>query len=145
MVIVSFVGCTKKKQLFDCTAKEMYTQSSLYRKICYHIDKEGCDYFIILSAKYGLLLPKTIIYPYDETLNNKSNNELKQWANNVFKQFKEFVEINNLETKQVTLKFYCGVRYRQLLIEKIQIEYPSFKIVIPMEGMGIGKQLQYLT
>lgn len=87
----------------------------------------------ILSAKYGLLDSRQVIDPYEQTLNKMSLDEVKRWAESVKKQLSSKVDFKKDEAI-----FLAGERYRRHLL-------PLFlKSNVPLEGMGIGKQLQYL-
>jgi hypothetical protein len=74
------------------------------------------------------------IEPYDKTLNKMRSNEIKEWANSVLNQLKKSTDIENDE-----FVFLAGNNYRKFLL-------PHFKhFKIPMLGLSIGKQLQWLS
>ena len=87
----------------------------------------------ILSAKYGLVDLNEEIKPYDKTLNNMNSKEIKEWANKVVNQLNK---ITNLENDEFI--FLAGDKYRKYLTHNLK----NYKI--PLKGLGIGKQLQYL-
>ena len=131
---IALISCTKSKKNYKCEAEILYSESTLFRKALYYI-KENYDKWFILSAKYGLLKPTSIIEPYDLTLNKFNNEEIKTWAENVWGSLKK--EINNKDK----LYFHCGENYRKGLIfylDKNKIEYE-----IPLRGISFGKQLQF--
>ena len=88
----------------------------------------------ILSAKHGLLKLTDEIEPYDKTLNNMRSNEIKEWSKKVVNQLKSVADLKNDE-----FTFLAGVKYRKFLIPELS------KIKIPMKGLKIGLQLQWLT
>jgi len=146
MKTIAFVGCTKKKQPYPCRAGTMYRPSTLFSKLCDYIGtNDPVDALFILSAKHGLLDPETTIEPYNETLNEKSVTELQEWSRNVVRDLEMFITERRLEDDDVTLKFYCGERYRRFVISSMEVRYPHWKIEIPMKGLGIGQQLRYLS
>jgi cytoplasmic iron level regulating protein YaaA (DUF328/UPF0246 family) len=92
------------------------------------------DGIYILSAKYGLLCLEDEIEPYDTTLNTMNAAEKKAWADSVLSQLKKAE--NTEETKFI---FLAGENYRKYLIPHLS------NTEVPMAGLPIGKQLQYLT
>ncbi len=91
------------------------------------------DAIFILSAKYGLLELDQEIETYNQTLNYMKSSEIKTWADEVFEELSLKTDIPNTE-----FIFLAGERYRKFLIPHM----PHFQV--PMQGLGIGKQLQYL-
>ena len=59
--------------------------------------------------------------------------EKKVWANNVLQDLRKVADLNNDE-----FIFLAGENYRKYLIPHIK----NYKI--PLKGLSIGKQLQYL-
>jgi cytoplasmic iron level regulating protein YaaA (DUF328/UPF0246 family) len=92
------------------------------------------DSIFILSAKYGLLNLSDKIEPYDKTLNTMKVKEIKEWSNMVLKQME-----NKVNLKSDEIIFLAGKNYRRFLVPEMK----NYKI--PMEGLGIGKQLQWIT
>lgn len=75
-----------------------------------------------------------IIEPYNVSLNNMGVAEIRSWAKTV---------IHELEKKASLIDdefiFFAGQKYRRFLLPEIK------KREVPMEGLGIGKQLKFLT
>lgn len=125
-----FLSCVKQKQNKPCEAKDMYI-SSLFKGSYKYAKQLGGDIYI-LSAKYGLLKPDTIIEPYEQTLNAEDRNGIKRWSKQVIEQMKK--EGINFNDKAV---FLCGKNYRMYLM-------PLFKTAAaPLKHLGIGKQLAF--
>ncbi len=95
------------------------------------------DQWYILSAKYGLTHPDTIIEPYEKTLNKISRQDRIKWSEDVFEKLKKYTQAED------EITFVAGQRYRQDLMHFLLKR--GNKIHVPMEGLGIGKQLQWLT
>lgn len=91
------------------------------------------DRIFILSAKHGLVCLDDEIDPYDETLNTKTSKEIKYWATQVLDSLKGEI---SLERDEVI--FLAGDKYRKYLVPFIK----NYRI--PLKGLTIGKQLQYL-
>jgi hypothetical protein len=91
------------------------------------------DRVFILSAKHGLLGLEQEIEPYEQTLNNMSVDEIKQWAGYVLGQIKDCCVIEGCE-----FIFLAGDKYRKYLLPYI----PNYSL--PLKGLRIGEQLQKL-
>ncbi len=127
---VAFISCVKDKLQGKHKAKDLYVSTFFKKSINYCLTKY--DKVCILSAKYGLLELDDVIENYDMTLNNFSKDEKIKWSNMVHKQMKEVVNKND------ELYFYVGNNYREHLLPLL-----SNKCEVPLEGKGIGQQLQY--
>lgn len=97
---LAIVNCKSKKQSYECTAEEMYSISFQFRSQIDFIKKYYDDY-VILSTKYGIIYPTSIIKPYEVSLARGArlknthtllNTELNEWANNVKKQLQSLSE-----------------------------------------------------
>ncbi len=91
------------------------------------------DKLFILSARHGLLDPDREIKPYDITLNRMSTEEIRSWSANVVVQLSERADL--CADHFVIL---AGDRYRRFIVPHIQ----SYEI--PLQGLRIGQQLQFL-
>lgn len=99
------------------------------------VTKTGQSWFI-LSAKYGLVSPDTVIPPYEQTLNTMGVADRRAWADNVKKQMDEMLP----DVGEVVV--LAGVKYRENLMAYLRARFP--KVSIPMEGLQIGRQLSWM-
>ena len=130
---VILISCVSQKVDYKTKAKDLYI-STLFKKNMAYTNKLQPDATYILSAKYGLLKLDDEIEPYNLTLNTMRIKEKKEWASRVIEQ------LHNVEdVKNTNFIFLAGANYRQYLIEHM----PHHEV--PMEGLKIGKQLQFLT
>ena len=129
---VGLISCVSLKQNKKCLAKDMYI-SSLFKKSQAFVNKYYDDYYI-LSAKYGLVSKDQQIKPYDLTLNNLSKVKRELWSVLVAKQIKEKI------VKEDELFILAGANYYKDLLKYLQN-----KTNIIMEGLPIGKRLQFLN
>ena len=106
--MIALIGCVKQKQNIACYACKMYT-SPLFKK-SYAYALKHTQKIYILSAKYGLLSPNTIILPYNETLKAKTEHEKKAWAAKVYAQMQK----EGISPKDQIL-FLCGENYCKYL------------------------------
>jgi len=132
MTKIALISCVSKKLSHREKAGNLYV-SPLFKFNLQYAHSLSPDKIFILSAKYGLLDLEQEIEPYNETLNSKSKEEIKIWADKIIEQLKE--KSNLYEDEFI---FLAGERYRKYLIPQIK----NFKI--PMQGLGIGKQLKFL-
>jgi cytoplasmic iron level regulating protein YaaA (DUF328/UPF0246 family) len=134
---IALVSCTKQKANYACTVKEMYRESMLFKKAVKFIEQQNYDDWYVLSAKYGLLRKQDVIKPYDLTLNYMKACERKVWSESVLKQ------LVNLQLDIEQIDFYSGVKYREYLIPVL--EDKGITCNVPLQGKGIGEQLQFYT
>jgi len=129
---IALISCVSKKLSFKARAEDLYVSPYFIYSLKY-ARKFKPDEIFILSAKYGLLSLDDKIEPYDVTLNKMKANQRRAWASNVIEQIKAEAD---LEKDHFII--LAGEKYRQYLI-------PHFKSYeIPLKGLAIGKQLQYL-
>lgn len=130
---IVLISCVSKKLHHKSKAQDLYV-SQLFQKNLQYAKSLNPDKVFILSAKYGLLRLDEEIEPYDKTLNNMRSDEIKAWANCVIIQMKKSTNIENDE-----FIFLAGDKYRKFLLPHLK----HYKI--PMLGLKIGKQLQWLS
>ncbi|MEM8519520.1 DUF6884 domain-containing protein [Janthinobacterium sp. CAN_S7] len=133
---VYLVACSAGKVRADLVlARDLYN-SQLFTLARRYAERSGDPWFI-LSAKYGLLDPAQLVTPYDESLNDKRTVERAAWGLLVEAQIKQLVCRNS------DLIMLAGRAYRDPLQHRLEAQ--GHKVIVPMEGMAIGKQLQFLT
>ena len=130
---IVLISCVSKKLNHKSKARNLYI-SPLFRKNLQYARLLNPDRIFILSAKYGLISLDREIEPYDKTLNKMSSDEIKMWANNILKELKKVVDLDNDE-----FILLAGKNYRKFLLSHIKI----YKI--PLKGLSIGKQLKWLN
>jgi hypothetical protein len=130
---IVLISCVSLKQDRPSPARELYV-SPLFKKNLAYAESLNPDKIFILSAKYGLLEIDEKVAPYDLTLNTMKMAAVREWADSVLAQLRVKADL-----KEDQFIFLAGQRYRKYLIPFMG-EYQ-----IPMEGLGIGRQLSYLT
>lgn len=129
---VVLIACCSKKLSHPAKAKDLYV-SPLFKLSLKLARKLEPEKIFILSAKDGLVDLEQIIEPYDLTLNNLGPEDRKRWAGKVRVQLSKKTDFDNDE-----IVFLAGENYRRYLLPLFQ------KSAVPLKGLGIGKQLQYL-
>ena len=128
---IALISCVAKKKASCAMAKDMYI-SPLFKYAYRYAHKLNVDKIFILSAKYELVEETDMIEPYNETLNNKSTDKIKEWAKNVIATLAQKADLQNDE-----FIFLAGEKYRKYLIGSI------CHCSIPLEGLPIGQQLSF--
>ena len=129
------VSCVGKKLTTATPAKELYV-SPWFKKARQYVETNGGNWFI-LSAKYGLVHPDQVIEPYELTLNQMAKVDRRKWATRVFAQLLPRL------SHDLSLTILAGSRYREFLEDWLISK--SDQVFVPMRGLGIGKQLKWLT
>ena len=130
---IVLISCVSKKLDRKSTAENIYTSSFFLKKLTYAKSLKPSGIFI-LSAKHGLLKLTDEIEPYDKTLNKMRVNERKDWSKVVVNQLKSVADL-----KKDQFTFLTGNKYREYLLTELD------QVKIPMQGLKIGEQLQWLT
>lgn len=119
---VAVISCKKQKQDYSCPADEMYDKSFVYRAQRNFI-KEAYDKYLIMSTKYGLILPTKVIDPYDMSLyknpsinfskTERLDDESKYWLS-VGNKINEILDLGH------TLHFHTSHDYFKPLDKEIK-------------------------
>ncbi len=129
---IVLLSCVKSKRIHSCKAADMYT-SALFQKMMAYAQSLSPKSIFILSAKYGLLSTDTIIDPYEQTLKNMTKVEKRLWAQDVLSELRKHCDLDT-----DTFVFLAGMPYRENLTSHLK------HYEVPMKGLGIGLQLQWL-
>lgn len=129
---VVLVSCANEKLDHRAKAKDLYV-SDLFRKSFAFAQRLTPKAVFILSAKHRLVHPDDEIDPYNLTLNDMPLADVEAWADAVFEQLRHRTDVEDDH-----FVFLAGDRYRRYLVPRLR------SVEVPMEGLGIGEQLQFL-
>jgi hypothetical protein len=129
---IVLISCVSTKLDKEAKAKDLYI-SPLFKMNYAYAQTLSPSAIYILSAKYGLVHPETIIQPYEQTLNAMKSGQVKDWALDVIDQMEGKVNFQKDE-----IIFLAGERYRKFLMPLCR------NAKVPLVGLGIGKQLGWL-
>jgi hypothetical protein len=115
-------------------ARDIYL-SDWFKKAAAYADRIADEWYI-LSARYGLIPPDTVIGPDDVALSSLPAAERKAWASRVIADLRRHLRLGN------HVIFLAGEAYRPGLIDAIH--RLGCSVEIPMEGLRIGEQLHWL-
>ncbi len=135
MAKICLVSCASSKRNKKSPAKNLYV-SPLFNK-SREFAVRHFDRWFILSAKHHLIDPDAHIDPYEKTLNKMSASERAEWARKVYQQLVQQTSPND------EITFLAGMRYRERL--EGLLHQRGNKVFVPMRGLSIGKQLQWLS
>lgn len=130
---IVLISCVSVKKDGTHKAKDLY-DSPWFKKGRACIELTGDKWFIV-SAKYHLLDPEKEIDKYDVTLKTMKKPERKAWAEKVLNDLLPMLEPGD------EIVFLAGDVYREFLLEPL--EKAGIKYSIPMQGLGIGRQLEW--
>lgn len=131
---IALVACVSLKKTTPCAARDLYVSPWFQKARAY---AEQFDKWFILSAAHGVITPETIIQPYDITLNTTNKTYRQKWQKRVQFQLRSHV------TRGDYVIILAGERYRDGLAEHLQRR--GIRTSVPMLGLGIGRQLAWLT
>jgi len=134
MKTLALVSCGKSKRDTTSKAKDMYT-GDLFGKTRAYVEREY-DAWFILSALYGAMLPEREIPPYDYTLIGKPRAQLEKWSEEVAQV------ITSQHSADTEIHIFAGREYRKYL--QPLLEGKGYTVKVPMSGLGIGQQKQWL-
>ncbi len=133
MTRICLVSCVGQKLDHPARAIDLYI-SPWFKKARGYATR--CDRWYVLSAKYGLVTPDSVIEPYEVTLNKMRKLDRQSWARRVFQAL---CHVTSGDDEMIVL---AGHKYRETLVPLLQQR--GNHIDVPMEGMGIGEQLHWL-
>ena len=129
------VSCVSMKRPVSARARDLYV-SPWFQKARSCVEAMGCPWFI-LSAKYGLVDPNSMIDPYNQRLKTMPVNRRRAWARGVIEDLAPRLAGVN------SVAILAGSAYREFV--EPELRGRGLTVYVPMEGMGIGRQLSWLT
>jgi hypothetical protein len=129
------VSCVSEKHPRPMPARELYC-SIWFQKARAFVEKQTGEW-LILSARYGLVEPDKVIEPYNETLNEQTIEERREWSKKVVQELRPHCPAGT------SVVFLAGEKYRDFLAPALS--ELGCRVEIPMEGLAIGEQLRWLS
>ncbi len=109
---IVLVACVSKKNKRPMVARDLYI-SDWFKKASAYAETIS-DKWYVLSAKYGLVDPNSVITPYDETLNNMPISMRRTWS------LKVMQDLRPLVNKGDHIMILAGMKYREFLVEPLR-------------------------
>jgi hypothetical protein len=129
------ISCVKSKLPYAAPARSLYT-STWFTGVRDFTEASGARW-LLLSSRYGLVTPDTVIAPYDYTLNSLGVDERKGWAEDVLKRLLP----EAADFRRIVM--FAGFRYREFLIQPL--ESHGTRVEVPLRHLRRGEQLAWLT
>ena len=134
MAHIFLVSCVGAKLSTSAPAQDLYVSPWFIKARAFA--EKHCDSWYVLSAEYGLVDPLDVIKPYENTLNNQTIHQRREWGANVWTDLQQKI----INKDKITV--LAGKKYRDHLVP--EIEAFGCCVSVPMHGLGIGQQLQWL-
>ena len=131
---IALVACVYRKNSRPMPARDLYSSDWFQKASAYAV--RMADEWYILSARYGLVAPDTVIAPYDETLNKMPVAARRAWARRVLSDLS-----GRLRPGDHVL-ILAGEKYREHLLAPIR--QMGCEVQVPMEGLRFGEQKGWL-
>lgn len=132
---IALVSCVGEKKAHAEIAADLY-QSQWFKKARAYAEATA-DQWYILSAEHGLVHPGEILLPYEATLNTMPKQVRRAWAH------RTTGELLGTLGSQDRVVMLAGERYREGVTDALAAQ--GHAVDVPMQGLGIGQQLQWLT
>ncbi len=158
---VMLIGCakTKKKDLFGENIEpkagvkvipETLYGGQLFSKRVAYANERNIPWYV-LSAKYGVWHPRTLMKPYDQSFDSMTIHDRVMWhsavcnrlANEMWEPFDNKKADGPIDPRDVTFEFHAGADYCHPLSEMLKAL--GFQVELPLSGLGIGQQLAWYS
>lgn len=131
---IGLLATARKKADEPAAAIDLYISPLFQKSVRYAV--QNYDDFYLFSAKEGLLQKNQFIYPYNVSIKNFSLKEKQEWAKKVISKLREFER-----PALCIIYLHGGWVYREFL--QPELEKNGYAYEVPLEGLGIGKQLNW--
>lgn len=132
------IACAARKADTPQPAAKLYRSPLFAKALAYARRRAPDNDIFILSALHGVLPLDEVVAPYDVTLGAYSCTGLRTWAAKVARQL-----IRRARMQPSHFVFLAGSRYRKG--PAAWLEQWGHTTEAPLAGLGIGKQLAFLT
>lgn len=134
---LAIIPCTGMKDpyLEEGPAQEIWQGSHFQYTLIYV--EEFFDRVLVLSYKYGLITPDTVIKSYDIDMKHAKPREHLKWWYMLMKQIDELAG----NDPPALLAFFTGNFDRDRIIRRF-VKQGVNQIIVPWEGKGIGLRMQ---
>lgn len=135
---IALVACASTKLDHPAPARDLYI-SDLFAKTCAYVEAAGYDRWYILSARYHLVAPDTVLAPYDQSLATMTAPQRAAWALQIRTALGRVL---TPQTGPHTVDLFAGALYRADL--EGWLRYNHVIVNVPLAGLGIGQQKRWL-
>lgn len=132
MRTIVLLSCVATKASTPQPAEQLYISPLFEKSLNYGKSLHPDDMFI-LSAKHFLLPLSKVTAPYNQTLNDMSADEKKEWSAQVLRMIKQ----HGYSPENDKFVILAGASYRKYLEPELK------HVEVPIEGLRIGQQMQW--
>ena len=129
---IGLVACGRLKADRPLPARELYVSPLFRAARAYAERRYGPDYWLILSARHGLVHPDQVLAANDLSLRQLSAAEREAWGDRVA------TELTDRFPAGTVLWFHAGALYRAAIAPVV-----VHQVRAPLAGLGIGQQLAW--
>lgn len=133
---VAIIPCMNQKSDEPGPAREVWVGHH-FQATLMHVE-EFYDQVFIISFKYGLITPDTIIEPYDINIHFEPWDVRVKWKRMVIQQVKDFL----IEQQPGIVGLYSGKEDADWLSKKINQNAPDVLCTTPWRGKGVGQRIE---
>lgn len=130
---VVLVQCTNEKRSGTHPAKDLYDESTYYRKQRRYAETNA-DQWYIQSAKYGLVHPEWEVESYDVSAGDLDDAD--GWAREIALNLDERID------DDAVVEILGGVDYSEPLVP--HLEHLGYEVHTPLAGQKIGERMATL-
>lgn len=143
---LAVINCKKTKRNIACEASKMYAGSSMFRAMRDFVEAYY-DSYVILSAKYGVVLPDQIIEPYSQMI--KSTGYAGKNETNILTESEKAVWIaevldHPVWKKYAHIDFHLSKNYWELLEPHFSAKSNTKVILLPPNTGFVVRHYQWL-
>ena len=128
---IVLLSCVATKLPQPAPARELYS-SPLFKKSLQYAETLNPDDIVILSAKYYVIPLTKIIGPYNKTLLDMPDKEVREWGVQVLKILADKYDLNNDH-----FIILAGAKYRKYITPGLA------HWEAPLTGLRIGQQMAW--
>ena len=140
------VGCGKSKLPYSAPAADLYV-GGLFKAARRYAETFG-TYWVIASAKHGLVSPSKILEPYNETMADRDKDHTAQWGHlakcDLIAVFLAMgvgeVRGNWVDVPRVTI--LAGEAYVAPMLKYTFLR--KYPVDVPLRSKGIGQRIKWL-
>lgn len=132
---IALVACSSKKADHAAEAQDLYT-STLFQTSRKWASTFSDEWYII-SARHGLLHPRMVVEPYDQSLRALSADQVREWATGILTALRGVVRDGDV------LSILAGNTYTRPLLEKLA--HHKVYVHLPLAGRSLGVRMQWLS
>ncbi|GAB3171877.1 hypothetical protein GCM10027259_07710 [Micromonospora palomenae] len=132
---IALIGCVKTKLDHPAPARDLYVSPLFIRRRAY-VERQARRYYI-LSAEHGLVLPETVLAPYDTALAEQSKDYRRAWGQWVAAKLMRAEG----QVRDRVIEIHAGDEYAQAIAPLLTEAGAAVRR--PLAGLPFGEQLAW--